>query len=79
MRDRRKLENGVNSRNGTGSSSCASPLASPLTASHSGASYDLERVKQNAPKIPGYVKRNNKKPPAPACRTGKLTVPGDDG
>ena len=79
MRDCRKRENGVNSRNGTGCSSCASSLAAPLTASHSGASYDLERVKQNAPKIPGYVKRNNKKPPAPAYRTGKLTVPGDDG
>ncbi len=38
-----------------------SQLAAPLTASHSGASYDLERVKANSLKVPQYVKKNKEK------------------
>ncbi|MBR5112506.1 MAG: hypothetical protein IK097_03670 [Clostridia bacterium] len=54
LRDCRKRENSADSQ-----------FAAPLTASHSGASYDLERVKANSLKVPEYVKRNKEKSPAP--------------
>ena len=54
LRDCRKRENSAHSQ-----------FAAPLTASHSGASYDLERVKANSLKVPQYVKKNKETSPAP--------------
>ena len=50
LRDCRKRENSADSQ-----------FAAPLTASHTGASYDLERVKANSVKVPEYVKKNKEK------------------